>query len=387
MEPNFTGTKQRVNKIVIAPDSYKGYLTAKQAAAAMKQGCADVFGQANYQLIPMADGGEGTVSTLVEANQGTLVETQVANPFGETVSAQYGLIDNGRTAVIEMAAASGFQFINPKINRVGEASTFGTGQLIEAALNQGVSKIILGLGGSATNDGGAGMAVALGAKLLDSSGELIEMGGADLARLAKIDITDFDMRLTEVEIIGATDVTNPLTGSQGATEVFGRQKGATDQQVIQLDSALKRYAKVIYSDLGIDVDQIAGAGAAGGLGAGMLAFLHAKLTSGIDLVMKETGFLQKIKGANIVLTGEGAIDFQTQFGKAPSIVAQEAKAINPDCMVIGIGGKVGDDLGPLYNLGFDYIVPVTVDSHLGDPKINAAKNLESTIAAIIRQLN
>ncbi|QNQ81406.1 glycerate kinase [Lactobacillus sp. PV034] len=335
-------------KIVIAPDSFKGSLTAKEVSQAIYAGIKPIFPAADYELIPMADGGEGTMETLVSANEGKILTTSVRSPLNYLVEAKYGLLENQDTAVIEMAQASGIQYITAETANPLIATTFGSGQLIKAALDQDVKKIIIGLGGSATNDGGAGMAQALGAKLLDRFGNEIPFGGGHLNDLDHIDITDLDPRLKNVKIILASDVKNPLTGKNGASAVFGPQKGATPEMVKILDQNLQHFAAIVKKDLHLDLANIPGAGAAGGLAFGLMAFAGAQLHSGIDLVLKETNFAQKVKAANLVFTGEGGTDFQTQYGKTPFGVAQLAKKIAPDCSVICLTGNIGAGIDQLY---------------------------------------
>lgn len=357
-------------KIVIAPDSFKGSLTAKEVCDAIYTGLSKIYPAADYQLIPMADGGEGTMETLVTANKGEILTTSVRSPLNYLVEAKYGLLENQDTAVIEMAQASGIQYITDETANPLIATTFGSGQLIKAALDQDVKKIIIGLGGSATNDGGAGMAQALGAKLLDRFGNEIPFGGGHLNDLAQIDITELDPRLKNVQIILASDVKNPLTGKNGASVVFGPQKGATPEMVKVLDKNLHHFAAIVKQDLHLDLENSLGAGAAGGLAFGLMAFTGAQLHSGIDLVLKETNFAQKVKDANLVFTGEGGTDFQTQYGKTPFGVAQLAKKIAPTCSVICLTGNMGEGIEQLY----------------GDDKIDAifatesgAKNLQQAI--------
>jgi glycerate kinase len=265
------------------------------------------------------------------------------------------MIDHGSVAVIEMAEASGIQYINKNTQNPYIATTYGTGQLINAAVNKGAKTIIIGLGGSATNDGGAGMAQALGANLLDKHGKELSFGGAELINLAKIDTSDMDASLSEVKIIIASDVTNPLVGKDGASHVFGPQKGATPRMVKVLDKALENYANIIKRDLNRDVKLTPGAGAAGGLGAGLLAFTNAKLQSGVDIVLEYTKFKEQVKDADYVFTGEGKIDFQTKFGKTPIGVAKAVKEVNPEAKVIAIAGTVGERTEELYPLGIDAI--------------------------------
>ncbi len=335
-------------KFLIAPDSFKGSLTAKQVAQSIYRGIVKIFPRAEYELIPMADGGEGTVQSLIDATHGKKIACRVHGPLNTFVDAEYGILGDSRTAVIEMAQASGIQYVTSTTRDPLKATTYGTGELILDALDQGVSKIILGIGGSATNDGGAGMAQALGIKLLKKDNVPISLGGGGLRALDHIDITGLDPRLAETEILIASDVTNPLTGKNGASAVFGPQKGADSVMIASLDSNLHHYAKIIARDLHKSVETIPGAGAAGGLGAGLLAFTHSKMKKGIDLVIEYSGLLKKAQAVDFCLTGEGKIDFQTKFGKTPFGVAKAVKSISPEAIVIAIAGNVGDDLGELY---------------------------------------
>ncbi|HJA27271.1 MAG TPA: glycerate kinase [Candidatus Limosilactobacillus intestinigallinarum] len=334
-------------KFVIAPDSFKGSLSAKQAATAMATGVRRVFPTAEYTLVPMADGGEGTVAALVAATGGHLVPVTVHDPHDRVVTANYGLLGTSNTAVIEMAAASGLQFVDPATQDPLSASTYGTGELIKDAVARGVDRIIIGLGGSATVDGGAGMAQALGAHLLDSAGRELPHGGGALTRLVHIDLTDLDPALDRVEILLAADVTNPLTGPTGAARVFGPQKGATPAMVATLERGLNRFATVVKRDCGLDPSRKPGAGAAGGLGFGLLAFTHARLKRGIDLVLQFTNFAQRVAGADYVFTGEGQVDFQTQFGKTPLGVSRAARQVVPGVPVIALAGSLGRGVGAL----------------------------------------
>lgn len=336
-------------KFVIAPDSFKGGLTAKQAAEAMKTGLARVYPDADFTLVPMADGGEGTVQSLVDATRGKLITERVTGPLGNQVEAKYGILGDGKTGVIEMSQASGIQFVNEQTRNPLITTTYGTGELILKALDQGISKLILGIGGSATNDGGAGMAQAIGARLLDSAGNQIKVGGGQLDQLEWIDTSEIDPRIKELEILIASDVTNPLVGKDGASAVFGPQKGATPEMVETLDSNLQHYAAVIKADLGKDLANYAGAGAAGGLGAGLLAFTNSTMEKGVDIVVEYSGLKQKAASADFVFTGEGGIDFQTKFGKTPYGVALATKQVAPKAPVIVIAGSVGDGISELYS--------------------------------------
>ncbi len=325
-------------KIVVAPQSFKGSLNAQRVAEAMATGTRRVLPDAELVLLPMADGGEGTVEALVQGTGGRFIVTEVTGPLGDRVAAQWGLLGDGATAAIEMAAASGITLVPSERLNPLLASTYGTGELVRAALDAGCRKLIVGLGGSATNDGGAGMAQALGLRLPDDRGKEIGRGGAELARLAKIDYSGLDPRLCGCNVVCATDVTNPLCGPRGASWVYGPQKGATPAMCQQLDEALANYAQVIKQDLGIDVRDVPGAGAAGGMGAGLLAFLGAKTVSGIEVVSDALKLAHHLEGASLVITGEGRLDAQTSYGKTVAGVAARAKALGVP--VVAIAGEV-----------------------------------------------
>lgn len=335
-------------KIVIAPDSFKGSLTAKQVAEAIKTGLQRVLPNADYEMVPMADGGEGTVQSLVDATDGHLVTRQVHNPLNQLSDAYYGILGDGKTAVIEMAQASGIQYVNDETHNPLITTTYGTGELILDALDHGVQKIIMGIGGSATNDGGAGMAQALGVKLLDNQGQELGFGGGALDQLAQIDLSGLDPRVQKTQLLITSDVTNPLTGPDGASAVFGPQKGATPEMVKQLDRNLHHYAEVIKRDLHQDLEKRPGAGAAGGLGTGLMAFTNSEMAKGIDLVIEFTHLKERAQNADLVFTGEGGIDFQTKFGKTPYGVAMATKAVAPHSSVIVLAGNVGKGIESLY---------------------------------------
>ena len=334
-------------KFVIAPDSFKGSLTAKQAALAMTTGIRRVFPRAEYTLVPMADGGEGTVAALVDATGGQLVQAPVHDPLDRVVTASYGLLGTSNTAVIEMAAASGLQFVDAQTRNPLLASTYGTGELIKDAVARGVDRIIIGLGGSATVDGGAGMAQSLGVHLLDEAGQELPHGGGALTHLTRVDMSELDPGLHQVEILLAADVTNPLTGSEGAARVFGPQKGATPEMVTILEQGLAHFATVVKHDCRRDPSRKPGAGAAGGLGFGLLAFTHAEVKRGIDLVLQYTDFAQQVVGADYVFTGEGQVDFQTEFGKTPLGVSRAARQVVPGVPVIALAGSLGSGIDAL----------------------------------------
>ncbi len=335
--------------------------------------------------VPMADGGEGTVQSLVDATGGTIYQQTVTGPLRHPVTACYGILGDGETAVIEMASASGIHLVTKETKNPLVTTTYGTGELIKACLDKKVKQILIGIGGSATNDGGAGMAQALGVKFLDERGGMLPFGGGALGDLAEIDLAGLDPRLKEVQIFVASDVTNPLCGENGASHVFGPQKGATKKMVALLDTNLSHYAAIIKEQLGKDVAEVPGAGAAGGLGAGLMVFTDAVLKSGIELVVEYTGLEQKVKDADIVLTGEGSIDFQTQFGKAPYGVARAAKKHGKP--VIAVAGYVGEQIDVLYEKGIDAIFGILPrPMALEDALQTGAANIERTCENIARLL-
>ena len=343
-------------KIVIAPDGFKGNLSALQVAQAIDKGIKRVVPDALTTLKPMADGGEGTVQAMVDATGGKVMTTEVTDPLGGRVSAHWGLLSDKVTGVIEMASASGLPLVPPEKRNPLLTTTYGTGELVLAALESGCRKLIIGIGGSATNDGGAGMAQALGARLMDSTGAELPSGGAALANLKSIDITNLDSRLADCEVLIASDVSNPLCGAQGASAVYGPQKGATPEMVTQLDAALAHYADVIQRDLGIKVKDVSGAGAAGGLGAGLIVFLKAELIPGIDIVIQATNLAEHLKDADLVFTGEGRLDSQTARGKVPTGVAKRAKEFG--LPVIAIAGEILDDYHIVYEHGIDAVLSI-----------------------------
>lgn len=344
-------------KIVIAPDSFKGSLSAPRVAEALAQGIRHVWPDAAIECVPLADGGEGTVEALVRATGGQVIDVSVTGPLGYPVEAFFGILGDGETAVIEMAAASGLPLVPPEERDPTKTTTRGTGELIRYALDAGCRRMIIGIGGSATNDGGVGMAQALGASFRDERGEELGPGGLALADLATIDLARLDSRIQDVEIVVACDVDNPLYGPRGASAVYGPQKGATPEMVEQLDRALRRLAEVIQRELGLDVQQIPGSGAAGGLGAGLVAFLGARLVSGIDIVLDAVNFQERIRGADVIVTAEGGVDRQTAFGKAPSGVLRAARSLG--IPVVVVGGSLADDAVELYDQGFSAIVGCT----------------------------
>ena len=342
--------------IVVAPDSYKGSLSAVTVADAMEHGILSVFPNARVTKVPIADGGEGTVEALVAATGGQIISQKVKGPLGYSVEARWGILGDGRTGVIEMAAASGLTLVpiarrDPRIT-----TTYGTGQLIQVALDRGIRRLIVGIGGSATNDGGAGMAKALGAKLLDGAGNELDQGGTALARLSSIDLSGLDERLSDVEILVACDVDNPLCGPYGASVVYGPQKGASPEMVGELDSALRNYADIAKLATGKDVAHVPGAGAAGGLGAAFLFFTQARLQPGVQIVLEATDFAHIVNQADLVITGEGNTDFQTARGKAPLGVARIAKQFNVP--VVCLSGGIGNGSNALLEQGIDALMSI-----------------------------
>ena len=375
-----------MTKYVVAPDSFKESMTAKEVCDAMEKGIKEADSAAEVIKVPMADGGEGTVDSLVDATNGQRVIVEVTGPLGNKISAYYGILGNGTTAVIEMAKASGLEIVEKKKRNPMITTTFGTGELIRHALDHNVKEIIIGLGGSSTNDGGSGMAQALGAKLLDQNNNQISFGGGNLDKLDKIDISDLDSRLQDVKIILASDVTNPLIGKDGASRVFGPQKGATPEMVEKLENNLQHYAKIIKRDLNKDVASVSGAGAAGGLGAGLMAFTTCKMRQGVDIAIEVTKLEEKVKSADYVFTGEGGTDFQTIFGKTPYGVAKLGKKYHKP--VISLAGYLGEGIDSLYSEGFTAIfgiIPGACD--LSTALKNGPSNVARTTENIVRLLN
>ncbi len=346
-------------KIIIAPQALKGSLEAPDAARAIAQGTQKVWPQAECILLPVADGGEGTVRALVEATGGQFIQARVTGPLGKVVAGFFGILGapgEAPTAVIEMAAAAGLPLVPQAQRNPLLTTTRGVGELIRLALDHGCRRLIIGIGGSATNDGGAGMAQALGAALLDEQGAELPPGGAALARLSHISLAHLDQRLHDIETLVACDVTNPLCGPEGASAVYGPQKGATPAMVKELDAALSHYADIIRRDLGKDVRAVPGAGAAGGLGAGLLAFLNATLTPGAPLILDALRLNDHLRGAALVFTAEGRLDQQTAYGKTVAAVAARAQA--QGVPVIALVGSLGPGYETLYQHGIDATLPI-----------------------------
>jgi glycerate kinase len=339
-------------KIIVAPDSFKSSMSAISAANAIERGIkkAGDFYNTNYDVIkvPMADGGEGTVDAVINSIGGRKIYTEVLDPLGRKINSFFGILGK-ETAIIEMAASSGLHLLSDKEKNPMETTTYGTGQLIKRALDEGCKHIIIGLGGSATNDGGVGMAQALGIKFLDNEGREIGFGGQNLKHIKSIDISGLDKRIDDVKITVASDVKNPLCGPQGASAVYGPQKGATPEMIKILDDNLKHLTEIIKKDLKKDIRNIPGAGAAGGLGAALIAFLDANIRSGIEIIMELSNFEQQVKNCDVVITGEGSTDYQTMFGKVPYGVGQVAKKYNKP--LICISGSLKEGYESLYDEG------------------------------------
>ena len=370
-------------KIAIAPDSFKGSLSATEVANAIEKGIKKVDKSIETVKIPMADGGEGTVESLVEATGGKYIKVKVNDPLMREIEAVYGILGDNKTAVIEMAQASGLPLLKKEERNPMKTTTYGTGELIKHAVNSGCKNIIIGIGGSATNDGGAGMAMALGAKLLDKDGKDIPLGAEGLIKLKTIDLSTFDEKIRECKFIAACDVENPLVGEKGASHIFGPQKGADEDMVKVLDEYLEHYGNLLEKNLNISVLNYPGAGAAGGLGAALLAFLNAELKRGIDIVIEASNLEEKIKDSDLVITGEGMIDYQTQFGKTPFGVAETSKKYSKP--VIAIAGGIGKDASDLYNKGIDSIFSIVDKPMTLDEAVENAENLlEDTAERIMR---
>ena len=369
-------------RVVIAPQSFKGSVSGPVAARAIQQGVLRVFPEAETVLVPIADGGDGTLDALVEATAGQIFTSRVKGPLQQRVRARWGVMGDGETAVIEMAQASGLALLPYKDRNPRHTSTYGTGQLIKRALDRGYRRIIVGMGGSATNDGGAGMAWALGARFYDSRGRPLLSGGAALSRLASIDVMGLHPALKRTEIIAASDVDNPLCGPEGASAVYGPQKGANASTVRTLDKALERYAAVIKESLGVDVAERRGAGAAGGLGAGLMAFCGGQVRSGIDIVCQVLDFDACLQGADLVITGEGRLDASTVYNKAPVGVARRAAALG--IPVIALAGSLGRGFEAVYEHGITAAVCI-VDRPIS-MRVSVARTSEMLTSASERAM-
>lgn len=373
-------------KIVLAPDSFKGNLTSLQVASALEKGICRVIPDAECIKIPMADGGEGTVQSLMNVVGGRVIRKQVKDPAGKSVMARYGFLSDGVTAVIEMAAASGLPRVEgTKDKNPMKTTTYGTGQLILDAVSRGANHIIVGLGGSATIDGGAGAAQAMGVRFLDKDGRQLKglVGGGMLDKISAIDMSGLDSRLSTVAITLASDVDNLLYGKKGSAYVFGPQKGATPEMVIKLNANLRHFAGIIRKNLNQNVARLKGGGAAGGLGAGLVVFTGADIKNGVDIVIEKTRLLEHIRDADLVITGEGRVDSQTTFGKAPAGVARIAKKNNVQTVIIG--GCIADDARDIFAYGIDGLASACVrDMSLAEAMRHSRANLANAAERVMR---
>ena len=377
-------------KVLIAPDSFKESLSAMGVASAIEQGLAEVISPLEVIKLPVADGGEGTVEAMVAGMGGEIVPCTVTGPLGKPVEAFYGAINGGETAIVEMAAASGLDLLTPEERNPLVATTYGLGELMLHAMDRGARNFIIGLGGSATNDAGAGMLQALGVKLLDKDGNEISRGGAALAQVETIDATGLDVRFTEVDIHVACDVDNPLVGKRGATYVFGPQKGADEAMLAELEASLTHFGHALEASTNKSVMELEGAGAAGGLGAALVAVLSAELKRGIDIVLEAVEMKSRLEGCDLVITGEGRMDSQSVYGKAPVGVAKLAKA--QGIPVVALVGSLGQGYEAVYDAGIDAVfsvVPgvVTLPEALAEAEVNlkgVARNLATSLQLLSR---
>lgn len=371
-------------KLLLASDSYKGSLNTMQVAEQIKKGVKKVFPDAQFLCVPVADGGEGTVEAMVSSLGGEYRNIEVTAPDGRKIQAMYGVLP-GKKVVLEMAAASGLPLIPHKERDVMKATTYGTGELIKAALDEECTQIYIGIGGSATNDGGMGMAQALGYSFRDKDGKEVGFGGGELSRVEVIDDRNADKRLKEKEIIVMCDVTNPLCGEFGAAAIYGPQKGATPEQIIELDQGLKHFAQVIREKSGLDLEEIPGAGAAGGLGAGLVAFAGAKIKSGIDAILEVSNFSEKLDWADIVITGEGRIDRQSAFGKAISGISKMART--KDVPVVAVSGSIECGAEIIYEKGVSTMeAAVCRPMHVDEAMLNANILVENAVERVMRSI-
>ena len=373
-------------KILVAPDSFKGSLTAMEAAENIKKGIHRANSKIDVDLLPMADGGEGTVQSLVNATAGKIIEKKVTGPRGNKVEAFYGLLGDGKTAVIEMAAASGLPFVPEEKKNPLKTTTYGTGELIAWALEHEVEQIIIGIGGSATNDAGVGVAQALGAEILTGDGSQVDFGGGNLDQIEEINLDKLDSRLKDVEILVACDVDNPLYGEDGAAYVYAPQKGADTKMVEILDQNLRNFNQIAIKELGKDTNKIPGAGAAGGLGAGLVAFLDAELEAGIEIVLDIIDFESRLKGIDLVITGEGMLDGQSIYGKTPVGISRSAAKNN--IPVIAVAGTLGKGVEKVLDHGINaYFSIIDRPSELKKIKERSPELLTDLSEQIIRTIH
>ena len=372
-------------KIVAAIDSFKGSMSSLEVADAFELGARKVFSNLELIKLSLADGGEGTVESLVDGGNGDIITLKVKDPLMREIESFYGIISNRNLAVIEMAAASGLPLLSKEERNPMKTSTFGTGELIKDALKKGCREFIVGIGGSATNDGGIGMLSALGYNFLDKSGKILDPIGENLINIETIDTSDVMPELKESSFLVACDVDNPLYGERGAAEVYSRQKGATEEMVTELDNGLKHFSKIVMKQFNIEIGNYPGAGAAGGLGGGFLGFLKAQLKPGIDIIIETIGLEEHLKDADLVITGEGRIDFQSIMGKTPVGVAKLAKKYNVP--VIAIAGCLADNADVVHDHGIDAIFSIInhpLDLEDALKKENALKFVEKNAEQIMR---
>lgn len=374
-----------MKKFILAPDSFKESMRAKEVCIAMEKGIRRVIPNAEIMQIPMADGGEGTVQSLIDSTKGKIFYKEVLDPLGNRIKARFGILGDKKTAIIEMAEASGLELINVEERNPIITTSYGTGELIKAALDFDVNTIVIGLGGSATNDAGVGMLQALGGRFLDEDNKEVNFGGGELGRIKKIDLSNFDKRIENVKIEVACDVKNNLTGKNGASYIFAKQKGANEKMIEILDLNLRSFANVVKNTLDIDINNIEGAGAAGGMGASLVGFCGGELNRGIDIVIKYSRLEELIKGTDYIFTGEGSIDSQTKFGKTISGIAILGKKYN--IPVIALGGKVDSNIKELYDLGVTAAFGILNSVMTLEEALKSGKeNIESTVENIVRIL-
>ncbi len=371
-------------KIVCAPNAFKGSLRAPAVARAMAKGVRGCLPTALVEKIPLADGGDGLLDVLLDQEGGRLRDLEITGPYGTKINSFWGLLADGQTAIIETALAAGLALVGDADLNPMLATTYGVGELIGAALDCGCRKFIVGLGGSATNDGGMGMAQALGVKFYDVDDKELGHGGGELTKIRRIDTASLDRRLARAEFLIACDVDNPLTGPRGASMVYGPQKGADVAMVKELDKGMHNFAHVIKKELGIDLGKVPGSGAAGGLGAGFLSFLQGKLVSGIELVMNRLRFDERIAGASLILTGEGSLDGQTAFGKVPYGVGKKALAYG--IPAVAIAGSLRADAKDLHNHGLTALFAITDGPMDIDAAMGGAEDLIAGVTEEILRL-
>jgi len=376
----------KIKKILLSPQEFKESLSGIEVAMAMKKGIRNVDKNVTIDLCPVADGGDGTLQTLVDITEGELIKQKVHNPLGKIIDSEWGKLGDNKTAVIEMAKASGLALLNENEKDPMKTSTYGTGELFRSALDHGIRDFIIGIGGSATNDGGAGFASALGAKLLDSNNNIVIPSGESVGKISHIDTSGLDKRLQEVKVMVACDVNNPLCGKNGASNIFGPQKGANEQKIKILDKSLRHWAKVIKDQMNKDILNVPGSGAAGGLGAGLMAFTDAELSSGADIVLDYLNYEKKLEGVDLVIVGEGQTDKSTQFNKSPIAVSLRAKKYN--IPVIVISGSLGKGYNELENMGIDaFFSIVNGPMDLQYAINNAFKLIETTTQEIYKSIS